>query len=277
MLDLKAVKKLRHETGLGILTCQKALEKANGDHEKAIEILRQEGIKIAHKQQRRDSEEGALFIATNKDKTKAVIIGIQSDTDFVAKSEKLQAYGKQLAQYAITAEHKTKKELLQAKDKETTYQEALLQLSAGFKEKLELTHYIVIQGKFIGSYQHSNRLGAVVALSERPKKTQDNAIADQLAIHIVGNNPLAIDSHSIDPTILAKERKSTQIQMEKAGKPTHIIEKIIDTKIKKFIEENTILGQPFILDQNKNVAQIIKQVSPTLTITNYHRLEMKST
>ncbi len=276
-MDLQAVKRLRNETGLGIFTCQKALTKAQGNYDKAIEILRQEGIKIAHKQQGRTSQEGALFIAINEAKTKASLIGIQSNTDFVAKSEKLQTYGKQLAQYAITANHTTKEELLQAQYQDTTYNEALLQLSARSKEKLEVTQYITVQGKFIGSYQHSNRLGAVVALSERPTKPEDITIADHLAIQIVGNNPLAIDADSVDPTILDKERTSTQTQMEKAGKPPQIIERIIDTKIKKFLEENTLLGQPFILDQNKSVAQIIKQISPTLTITASHRLEMKST
>ena len=111
-MDLQAVKRLRNETGLGILTCQKALTKAQGNYNKAIEILRQEGIKIAHKQQGRTSQEGALFIAINEAKTKAILIGIQSNTDFVAKSDKLQTYGKQLAHYAIGANHITKEELL---------------------------------------------------------------------------------------------------------------------------------------------------------------------
>ncbi len=278
MGNQKDVLRLRKETGLGMSKCYKALNQANGNLNKAMDILRKEGVRIAHKRLDRTMPEGATFIHINSEKTFAVILFIGCETDFVARNETFKKLGNAMVATAAAKQTQEKKDLLSTPYQTTTFHEELVQLAGRFGENIALTHYETLAGTYISSYLHSRKLGAIAALNMKKLPTEEiEGVARHIAMQAVVSNPLAIDESNIDPTIITKEKESitSQLKEQGEGKSPDIIERITQRKLDKFIKENILLTQPFVKNQKKTVSDILQAAAPNLAVTGFKRLEIK--
>lgn len=229
------VNKLRQQTGIGMMDCKKALVEADGDFEKAIDILRKKGQKVAAKRADRESNEGRLVAKTNADHTKGFMLLVACETDFVAKGEEFVTFVDSLLDAAIAANINTREELLEMEFNGMKVADKLTELTGKTGEKLELPHYDVLEGAYVDSYIHmGNHKATLVAFN----KQDDNAkeAAHNVALHITAMNPLALDENAISQEVKDRELavavdktrqelvgKAVEAALKKAGiNPTHV-------------------------------------------------------
>lgn len=255
------VAQLRARTGVGIVAVKQALEEANGNEEKAIELLRKRGLAQAVKKADRRQSEGAIFIAENSDK--AALIVLKCETDFVARSDAFIALGLDLAN-ELAKEGAAKAKA--AADSKTP--EAVQKLG----ENISLGEIIEVSAPVVASYVHSNRkIGVIVGLDSTPGAEQDPAIsakAKDVAMHAAAMNPLYLNPDDVPAEVVAQEKEIWKEQMKNENKPPEIIEKIMIGKERKFREENAILKQPFVKDTSITVEQRLGGAK----IVAYHRV-----
>ena len=268
------VNQLRKQTGLGMMDCKKALVEADGDFEKAIEILRKKGQKIAEKRGDRDAAEGHVMAITNTDATQGVTLVLNSETDFVANNADFIAFTTNIANTALAAKAKTKEEVnaLTLEDGRTILEHVTDQIGK-IGEKIEVSDYAYISAPAVVAYNHpGNNIASLVGLSVAGEGVA--TAGRDVAMQIAAMAPVAVDESGVAEDIKAKELEIGREQAIQEGKPEQILDKIAQGKLVKFLKENTLLTQDFIKDNKISVAGYLKSINPNLTVTEFKRISI---
>ncbi|WP_068595671.1 translation elongation factor Ts [Vaginella massiliensis] len=262
------VSKLRNATGAGMMDSKKALEEAGGDFDKAVEILRKKGQKVAANRSDRESTEGAVIAKVNEAHNKGVIIALNCETDFVAKNEDFVKLANELAELALN--FSTKEELLKAPFHGITVEEKLTEQTGVIGEKIEIGNFQTIEGSALNAYIHAgNRIAAVVALSGDHDGAKE--VAYDVAMQVAAMNPVALDETQVEQSVIDTELSIAREQLVAEGKPENMIENIAQGKLQKFFKENTLVHQASIKDGKTSVKDMVKAVNPDLTVKGYIR------
>jgi elongation factor Ts len=253
------VMSLRERTGAGMMECKKFLVAANGDIELAITEMRKAGQAKADKKSDRIAAEGVIVVARSKDSRRAVMVEINSETDFVARDTNFSNFAQAVAETALQTQVKTAEELNQQNidGQDITVEQARQQLVAKIGENIKirrLEHVQCTEDGVAGFYLHGNRIGVLIVL-----KQGDDELARDLAMHIAASRPLVVNRDEVSQKEIEHEREIFIAQARDSGKPQDIIDKMIDGRISKFLDEVSLTGQPFIKDPNMKVSQLLKQ------------------
>ena len=265
------VNELRKSTGAGMMDCKKALVEANGDHEKAIEILRKRGQKVAANRADRESTEGVVLLKVNQEKSEGVIISLNCETDFVAKNKDFLDFATEILNIAenvnsIEDLHNTKTGNLILADK-------LVEQTGIIGEKIEIGNFQKLSGKYIGGYVHAgNKIASLVALSDSLPFSEE--VSKNVAMQVAAMNPLALDENYVDSKIVDKETQIIKEQLIKEGRPENIIDNIIIGKLKRFYKDNTLVNQSYIKDSKISVKDYVKSVDKDLSIKSFVRVSL---
>ncbi|MDX1665883.1 MAG: translation elongation factor Ts [Saprospiraceae bacterium] len=268
------VKKLRDMTGAGMMDCKKALTEAEGDFDKAIEILRKKGQKLSAKRADRDATEGAVIAEVSEDNKKGVIIKLSSETDFVAKNEDFVKLAREFAQIALEEFPESIEELkgLSYNDDLTVAQKVTEQVGV-IGEKIELAAYEKLEAPLVASYIHMGNKAAVLVGLNKSKEDYIEPGRD-VAMQVAAMKPVAVDKSGVDQSIIDKEIEIGKEQARQEGKPENILEKIAMGKLNKFFKESTLLNQQFVKDSKQSVASYLKSVDGELTVTDFKHVEL---
>ena len=281
MSDLENVKKLRQSTGAGFKDCNLALKEANGNLEKAAEILRIKGIAKASKKMTREANEGVVVVSGDINKTS--MIEVNCETDFVAKNDNFIDFVKELSEINNSCSSNLEKLNKSKMNNDKTVNENLISLIAKIGEKITIGRSITINNlnsqNFI--YQHSiikdnvSKLGVVVSLEADQKNQEFNSFGKQLSMHIAASNPIAINSEDIKKDIIDKEQALIAEELKNSGKTDEIANKISLGKIKKFKDGNTLMTQDWVMEPKKKVKDIIADMNiPNLIIKEFARIKV---
>lgn len=254
------VKELRERTGAGMMECKKALVEANGDADLAAENLRKSGQAKADKKAGRVAADGRIVVAAEGNT--AVIVEVNSETDFVAKDENFVAFAEAVAAAAL-ASGTTDVEAFAAQKLADgrSVEEARTELITKIGENIGVRRIESISSDgVLASYTHGARIGAVVAL-----EGGDEALARDIAMHIAASSPVCIDESGVPAETLENERRILTEQAQDSGKPAEIVEKMVTGRINKFLKEITLLGQPFVKDPDVSVGKLLSGAGATVT------------
>jgi len=266
------VNKLRSMTGAGMMDCKKALTEAEGDFEKAIEILRKKGQKVSASRSDRETKEGSVFIKVSDDKKEAILIALNCETDFVAKNEEFLNLGKLIVETAFAKKPATTEALLAEKTGDLTLADKITELVGKIGEKLEVSSYVHMKGETVVPYIHAgSKLGVLVSLKGVNGKDVTEAGKD-VGMQIAAMNPVAVDEKSIDKAIIDKELEIAKAQIIAEGKAENMVDKIAQGKLNRFFKDNTLLPQTFVKDNSKTVAQYLDSVTKGLTVAEFKRV-----
>jgi elongation factor Ts len=266
------VNKLRSMTGAGMMDCKKALTEANGDFEKAIEILRKKGQKVSASRSDKDAKEGSVFVKTSDDKKEAVLIALNCETDFVAKNDEFQSLGNLIAETAFNKKPATKEALLAENVGGLSLNDKITELVGKIGEKVEVKEYVRMTGEAVVPYIHAgSKLGVLVSLKGINGKDVTDAGKD-VGMQIAAMNPVAVDEKSVDKSVIEKELEIAKAQILAEGKPENMVEKIAQGKLNKFFKDSTLVHQIFVKDNSKTVAQYLDSVSKGLTVAEFKRV-----
>ena len=272
MITAQDVNKLRTMTGAGMMDCKKALTEAEGDFEKAIEILRKKGQKVSASRSDKDAKEGSVFVKTSSDGKEAVLIALNCETDFVAKNEEFQNLGKLIAETAFANKSANKDTLLATSAGGLTILDKITELVGKIGEKLEVSHYVRMTGEAVVPYIHSGgKLGVLVLLKGVGSANVVDAGKD-VGMQIAAMNPVAVDEKSVDSTTIEKELEIAKAVIRAEGKPENMVEKIAQGKLQKFFKDSTLVHQAFVKDNSKTVAQYLDSVSKGLSVADFKRV-----
>ena len=268
------VNKLRQITGAGIMDCKAALLESDGDNEKAIEILRKKGQKIAAKRADREATEGIILAKTNDTNDFGALIVLNSETDFVAKSEDFINFAKAVLDLALAKKPASMEELVALKLNGRTVADNLTDLVGKIGEKLELSGYYTVRAELVSGYNHlGNKLATLVGLNKKGIPGVADAAHD-VAMQIAAMSPIAIDKDNVDEVTIQKEIEIGMEQARRDGKAENMLEKIAIGKLNKFYQENTLLNQEFIKDNTKNIRQYLQGIDKDLTVTAFSRQKL---
>jgi len=265
------VNQLRKMTGAGMMDCKKALVEAEGDFEKAIEILRKKGQKVAANRADRDSSEGAAIAKVNSGNTEGVIISLNCETDFVAKNETFVTLANELAELALA--HHSKDSFLASDFKGMSVEDKLIEQTGIIGEKIEIGGFERLSAPFVGSYIHAgNKIATLVGLSAAVSGA--DVVAKDVAMQAAAMNPVALDESSVDQAIIDKEIEIAKDQLRQEGKPEAMLENIAKGKLNRFFKDNTLINQDFIKDSKLSVDQYVKSVDKDLAVTGFARVAL---
>jgi len=268
------VNKLRKMTGAGMMDCKAALTESGGDLDKAIEILRKKGQKVAAKRADREATEGIIIAKTNPEKNFGALVVVNSETDFVAKSDDFINYAQAVLDLAVAQKPATLDELKALNLNGRTVADTLMDLVGKIGEKLELSGYETVNAPFVSIYNHlGNKLATIVGLNKSGLPGLEEAAHD-VAMQVAAMNPVAIDADDVNPDIIQKEIEIGKEQARNEGKPEAMLEKIAMGKLNKFYKENTLLNQEFIKDNTKNVRTYLQGIDKELTVTDFRRQKL---
>ena len=264
-ISASLVKELRDKTGAGMMDCKSALGETAGDVEAAIDWLRKKGLSKAAKKAGRVAAEGLIGVVVQG--TKGVVVEVNSETDFVARNEQFQGLVKMIAQVAVKAGADVDA-INAAKIGDNTVAEAIQAAIATIGENMSLRRAALLsvgQG-VVATYVHSavtdglGKIGVIVALESTGKTDELMAFGRQVAMHVAAANPTALDSASIDPAILVREKAVLADKAQSQGKPANVVEKIVESGLKTYFKEVCLVEQPFIHEPSKSVAQAAKEL-----------------
>ncbi len=252
------VKELRERTGAGMMECKKALVETDGDLEAAVEQLRKSGQAKADKKAGRVAADGKIVIATGDDAV--AVVEVNSETDFVAKDENFSAFADKVAALALARRPAGLDELMAADLDGQSVEEARKALIAKVGENIGVRRFQVVPADGnTGVYSHGARIGSVVVLDGG-----DAELARDLAMHVAASNPACISEEDVDPEQLASERRILTEQARDSGKPAEIIEKMVEGRLRKWLSEITLVGQPFVKDPDVTVGKLLGKAGATV-------------
>jgi elongation factor Ts len=266
MADVTAqmVKELRETSGAGMMDCKAALVETKGDMQAAQDWLRKKGLSKAAKKAGRVAAEGLIGITVKG--AKGVMVEVNSETDFVARNDLFQGLVKMIADVAMSTGTDVEK-IKQAKAGSITIDEAIKDTIAKVGENMTLRRAaeLSVSKGVVAYYVHNSvsdglgKIGVLVGLESAGKTDELMAFGRQIAMHIASTNPLALDASGVDPAVVKREKDILADKFRQQGKPENMIEKIVESGLKTFYKEQTLLDQPFIFDDKKSVAQAIKE------------------
>ena len=255
------VKELRERTGSGMMECKNALVECDGDIEAAAELMRKSGAAKADKKAGRVAADGAIKVSISDDGKLAAILEINSETDFVAKDDNFQSFADQVMQ-AIVENKPDSVEVLSALTLSSgqSVEEARQALIAKVGENIQVRRFEIVESdQTLASYLHGARIGVLVESSVDAELTRD------IAMHVAAVNPQFVDESAVPADFVEKEKAILIAQAESSGKPMEIIEKMIQGRLKKFLAEITLMGQPFVKDPDQTVEQLVGKAGGTVS------------
>lgn len=273
-ITAQEVNKLRQMTGSGMMDCKKALTEADGDFEKAVDILRKKGQKVSASRADRETKEGVVVTRVSEDGTTGTLLSLTCETDFVAKNEEFGAFANTLLDMAVSNNCTTVEEIHALPFADLTTGEKIIEMTGKIGEKIEISHYVVIKAEAVVPYIHSNgKLGVLVGLVNTSGSDVEEAGKD-VAMQIAAMNPVAVDKDGVDATTIEREIEIGKEQARQEGKPEEMLEKIALGKLQKFYKESTLLSQVFVKDNSKTIAQYLDGVSKGLTVSAFKRISI---
>jgi len=271
-ISAKDVKKLRDVTGAGMMDCKKALTEAEGDMDRAIEILRKKGQKVSEKRADREANQGLVVSRISSDGKKGAVIEINCETDFVARNEDFQEKTNQFLDLAFEKESESVEKLLSEKLDGLSVEEHLKTMVGKIGEKIEINRVVIVKtdGALIDYIHPGNQLGVLV---EFAGNISDENVAKDIAMQIAAMNPIAVDQDSVDSSVIEKELEIAKEQLINEGKPAEIAEKAAKGKLRRFYEERVLLEQKFVKDNGITVKEYLEQ-NKTPLVKSFHRIQL---
>ena len=281
----KMVKDLREKSGAGMMDCKKALKETGGDMEAAVDWLRTKGLAAAAKKSSRTAAEGLIGVATEA--KAGAMVEVNSETDFVAKNEKFQAFVTDMSNLALKKrtgdiEALKAEKLPSGKSAEEVLTDNIATI--GENQSLRRAAFLEVGEGAVSSYVHNQmapdlgKIGVLVALESSGDAGELAAFGKQLAMHIAAAAPLALDESGVDADTVARERAIAAEKAKESGKPDNIIDKMVDGSVRKFLSENTLLGQVYVIDGKSKVKEVVeakgKELGAEVRIQDYVRFQL---
>ena len=264
----EAVKSLRERTGAGIMECKKALVEANGDLDAAAELMRKTGLAKADKKAGRVAAEGVIVIERSADAKLAAIVEVNCETDFVAREQDFQAFATKVGKLALVHRIDDVAALSALQLEGSTVEEVRRALIAKIGEKIDVRRIALLEAPaVVGTYLHGTRIGALVGL-----KSGSESVARDIAMHVAAINPARLSAAEVSESEVAKERQILKEQTKAEGKAEAMVPKIVEGRIRKWLGEITLLGQPFVKDDKQTVEKYLKQSGAE--VSSYVRFEV---
>jgi elongation factor Ts len=253
-----SVKQLRERTGAGMMECKKALVETQGDLDAAAELMRKSGLAKADKKAARIAAEGT--VAVERDGNSAVLVEINSETDFVARSDEFLGFARDVARAALEKAPSDLSALLALRHGAASLDDQRRALIAKIGENISVRRFVRVTAPgALGTYIHGGRIGSLVAL-----KGGDEALAKDLAMHVAAANPAYVDANGVPAAVLDKEREILAEQSKGEKKPPEIIAKMVEGRLRKFLAEITLVGQPFVKDEDTTVEKLLKKANASV-------------
>jgi elongation factor Ts len=266
------VAKLRRVTLAGMMDCKKALEEADGNFDKAIEIIRKKGQAVANKRADREASEGVVLSKVTTNGKLGAIIVLNSETDFVAKNSDFLALANKILDVALTKNPSDLMALLTLPVDGTKISDKIVEYIGVIGEKLELSYFDKIEAAHVQAYIHpGNKLATLAGFT---KAGADVQVYKDIAMQIAAMNPVAIDKNDVPEKTIAQELEIGKEQARRDGKPEEMLEKIAQGKLSKFFKESTLLNQDFVKDNKMTIRQYLESVSKDLTVTAFKRYNL---
>jgi elongation factor Ts len=261
-----SVKQLRERTGAGMMECKKALVETKGDLDAAAELMRKTGLAKADKKATRVAAEGT--VAVERAGNSAVLVEVNCETDFVARSDEFLAFARELARVALDKAPPDLNALLALGGGVSTLEDQRRALIAKIGENISVRRFVRVTAPgALGTYIHGGRIGSLVAL-----KGGDEALAKDLAMHVAAASPAYVDSNGVPAAVLDKEREILAEQTKGEKKPPEIIAKMVEGRLRKYLAEITLVGQPFVKDPDVTVEKLLKKAAAT--VVQFERYEV---
>jgi len=283
MITAQMVKELRERTGAGMMDCKKALSEANGDSEKAIEILREKGLAAAAKKSGRIAAEGLVKTCVTEDGKTASIVEVNCETDFVAVNEDFVAFADNVAKQAAITNANTIEELVEEKyiaDESKTIQETVTGLIAKIGENMTVRRFVklTVTNGAIESYIHGGgRIGVLVKLECEKDSEVLKAVAKDIAMQVAATNPLFLDRTQVNNETLDKEKEIYRVQALNEGKPEKIVDKMVMGRVQKYYKENCLVEQVWVRNSDLTIEKYLqeksKEVGAPITVSAFVRFE----
>ncbi len=272
-ITAQEVNQLRKRTGAGMMDCKKALIETEGDMEKAIDVLRKKGQKVAAKRADRDSGEGVVLSKASDDKKYSAIVMVNCETDFVAINADFIAFAQSIADVAVSIKAKNIDELKAAQLGNRTVEDSILDQTGVIGEKIELGGFECVTADSTYAYIHNgNRIATIAAFNKSGDALEE--AGKNIVMQIAAMDPVALDKDSVSDEMVKREIEVGMDQARQEGKPEAMLEKIAMGKLNKFYKENTLVNQAFIKDTKKNVSQYLQEVENGLTVIDFKRVAL---
>lgn len=272
VINAADVAKLRRVTLAGMMDCKKALEEAEGNFDKAIEIIRKKGQAVANKRADKEATEGVVLAKASANGKVGVMLVLNSETDFVAKNAEFIAMANKIIDLALAKTPKNLDELKALPLEGGKVGDKVVEYVGIIGEKLELSYYEKIEAEHVQAYIHpGNRLSTLVGFT---KAGMDVQVYKDVAMQVAAMNPVALDKESVPEKIIAQEIEIGKEQARRDGKPEEMLEKIGQGKLAKFFKESTLLNQDFVKDNKMTIKQYLQSINKELTVTDFKRFTL---
>ena len=271
------VKTLRERTGAGMMDCKRVLVEADGDVERATDLLRERGLLKARKRAGRITSEGRIAASVSDDGRRGALVELNCETDFVAKTDDFGALADELAEVVRDQNPADVTALFAAKAGAASIEELLTGAIAKLGENIQVRRFARIdaaEGSYIGSYTHAGgKIGALVEVSaDDPANPEVRSFARNLCMHVTAANPSGVSRDDLPAKEVQRERAALRTQAEQEGKPENIIEKMVEGRLGKFFKEVVLVEQPLVMDPDKSVAAAAKEVGANVRSFLRHQL-----
>ena len=282
-ITAQLVKELREKTGAGMMDCKKALTEANGDFEKAIEILRKKGAAVAAKRAERSANEGIILTRSLDNGSKAVIVEVNCETDFVAKSNDFIDFANFVLDAIIDHQPKNTEELLALTHNGKSVQEELTAIIGKIGEKIEVSRFLIEKaenGVVVDYVHHGSKLAVLIRIDNVSDSSKDEVsnLGKDFAMQVAAMKPYYVSRNEVPSEILEKEKDIYKEVARKEGKPEQILDKIADGKLNKYYQENCLIEQASIKDNSKSVGDILNELnkknSSNAIVKLFHRFHL---
>lgn len=268
-VTMAEITRLRKMTGAGMMDCKNALTEANGDFDKAMEIIRKKGQAVAAKRSDREAAEGCVL--AKADGEFAALVALKCETDFVAKNADFIALTQEILDAAINSKSKSMEEVKNLPSGKSTIQEAVTDRSGITGEKMELDGFAYVEGKSTVAYIHpGNKLATIVAFNQ----VVETQVGRDVAMQVAAMNPIAITSEGVPADVIAREFEIAADKARQEGKPENMIERIAQGRISKFYKEVCLLQQEFVKDNKLTIEDYLKQQNKDLTVVDFKRFTL---
>lgn len=261
--------KLRHATNAGMMDCKKALQEAEGDFDKAVDIIRKRGLIVASKRADREAKEGCV-LALGESK-KGVMVSLNCETDFVAKNENFINFTRQILNAAFANMPATKEDLLAIQIDGRSIADQIAEQTGVIGEKLELAYYGKVEAEAVIAYIHpGNKLATVAGFN----KEADVQVKKDVAMQVAAMAPIAVDKDDVPQNVIAHELEIGREKAREEGKPENMLDKIAEGRLNKFYQESTLLNQAFVKDGKQTVKAYLASQDKDLTVTGFIRFTL---
>lgn len=276
-MSLELVKKLRDMSGMGIVDCQKALKEAEGDFDKAVELIRKRGQQIVNKTADRVANEGVIAFASSDDKKSGALVEVACETDFVARNQDFIDYANIVAKSAVLNDVSDIESLMNSSFEGKTIKEYQDEVISKIKEKIEVKRFkkMTSENGVVGAYLHfDNKSAAMMSVSNANNTDEVLSTIKDLGMHAVALKPQYLNTTDIPAEVVAKEKEILMAQPDMQSKPAEIAEKIVAGRVNKFYSENCFVEQLFVKDDSKTIKQVVASLGDGASIKEFALYEL---